>query len=204
MTRFHRLAPAALAVLILAAPARAEMSAEEKAEIGTVIREYLLANPEVLEEAIDVLQKRKEAAQAAAQQKAITEKADTIFASEHQMVLGNPQGAVTMVEFFDYNCGYCKRAVPDMTALIAANPDLKIVLKEFPILSEGSAQAARVSVAVKDIAPERYLDFHQALCREGKRFGKHYRSARARERTRHFRYAVLRHRLRACARRRWI
>ena len=83
--------------------------------------------------------------------------------SDHQMVLGNPEGAVTMVEFFDYNCGYCKRALTDMTALLAANPDLRVVLKEFPILSEGSAEAARISVAVKDIAPDRYLDFHQAL-----------------------------------------
>jgi protein-disulfide isomerase len=163
MIALRRLAAVGFTALFLVAPAHAEISPEEKKEIGAVIREYLLANPEVLEEAIEVLQKRREAEQAAAHEKAITEKAGLIFGSEHQMVLGNPEGAVTMVEFFDYNCGYCKRAVPDMTALLAANPDLKVVLKEFPILSEGSAEAARVSIAVKDIAPERYLDFHQAL-----------------------------------------
>jgi protein-disulfide isomerase len=79
------------------------------------------------------------------------------------MVLGNPQGPITIVEFFDYNCGYCKRAVSDMTALIQANPDVRVVLKEFPILSEGSVEAARMSAAIKDIAPESYMKFHEAL-----------------------------------------
>jgi protein-disulfide isomerase len=78
-------------------------------------------------------------------------------------VLGNPQGAITLVEFFDYNCGYCRRAVADMTALIKANPDLRVVMKEFPILSPGSVEAARISVALKDMAPEKYLEFHQEL-----------------------------------------
>ncbi len=164
MKSFPRIAAAALAVLTFAAePAHAEMSAEQKAEMGPVIRDYLLANPEVLEQAFEVLQQRRADEAALAQTKAIEENKSRIFASDHQMVLGNPDGAITMVEFFDYNCGYCKRALTDMTALLAANPDLRIVLKEFPILSEGSAEAARVSVAVKDIAPERYLDFHQAL-----------------------------------------
>jgi protein-disulfide isomerase len=79
------------------------------------------------------------------------------------MVLGNPQGPITLVEFFDYNCGYCKRALSDMTALIDANPDLRVVIKEFPILSEASVEAARISVAVKDTAPESYLKFHGEL-----------------------------------------
>ncbi len=164
MRSFPRIAAAALAVLTFAAaPAHAEMSAEQRTEIGGIIREYLLANPEVLEEAIEVLQQRRAEEAAMAQTKVIRDNASRIFASDHQMVLGNPQGAVTMVEFFDYNCGYCKRALTDMTALLAANPDLRVVLKEFPILSEGSAEAARISVAVKDTAPDRYLDFHQAL-----------------------------------------
>ena len=79
------------------------------------------------------------------------------------MVLGNPDGAISLVEFFDYNCGYCKRAVSDMTALIDSNPDLRVVMKEFPILSPGSVEAARISVAVKEIAPDRFLEFHEAI-----------------------------------------
>jgi protein-disulfide isomerase len=159
-----RIAAAVAAVLVLAgAPVRAEMSADEKTEIGTIIRDYLLANPEVLEEAFGVLQQRRKDEAASAQTETIAAASDLIFRSEHQAVVGNPLGAITLVEFFDYNCGYCKRAVSDMNALIEANPDLRIVLKEFPILSEGSMQAARISAAVKDAAPERFLEFHEAL-----------------------------------------
>ncbi|RAI32939.1 disulfide bond formation protein DsbA, partial [Rhodoplanes roseus] len=88
---------------------------------------------------------------------------DQLFNSKNQVVLGNPDGAVTLVEFFDYNCGYCRRAYPDMMALIDNNPDLKMVLKEFPILSEGSVQAARIAVAVDAVAPDSYSDFHREM-----------------------------------------
>lgn len=163
MTWHPGIAAAALAALLLAVPARAEMAANERAEIEQIVRDYLLANPEVLEEAYKVLQDRRAAAEAEARRQAIAESGDMIFNSEHQMVLGNPEGAITLVEFFDYNCGYCRRAVSDMTALLEANPDLRIVMKEFPILSQGSVEAARISVAVKELAPERYLEFHQEL-----------------------------------------
>ena len=153
----------ALLLLAVASPVRAEMSGDEKREVEKVIRDYLLTNPEILEEAINALRAKREEAAAVEQANAIEENGDLIFGSEHQMVLGNPDGAITLVEFFDYNCGYCKRAVSDMVALLDGNPDLKIVMKEFPILSEGSAEAARVSIAVKDVAPESYLKFHQEL-----------------------------------------
>ena len=144
-------------------PALAETSAAERQEIEQIVRDYLLANPEVIEEAVNALRAKRQAEEAAAQTKAIEEHRQDIFDSPHQMVLGNPDGPITLVEFFDYNCGYCRRAVSDMTALIDANPDLRVVMKEFPILSEGSVAAARMSVAVKDIAPDRYLEFHQEL-----------------------------------------
>lgn len=158
-----RFACAIVAGFLLGAPAAAEMNPEQKGEIEALVRDYLIANPEVIEEAINALRAKREAETVAAQTKMIEERQHLIFDSEHQMVLGNPAGAITLVEFFDYNCGYCKRAVSDMNALIEANPDLRIVMKEFPILSEGSMQAARVSVAVKDIAPERYQEFHSEL-----------------------------------------
>jgi protein-disulfide isomerase len=163
MQAFIRIAFTVLALLAAGAPLRAEMTPEQRKEFEQVIREYLLANPELLEEAITVLRERRDKEAALAQAKTIDEKAALIFNSSNQMVLGNPVGAVTMVEFFDYNCGYCKRAVSDMTALIDANADLRVVMKEFPILSEGSMQAARISVAVKDVAPDRYLEFHIEL-----------------------------------------
>jgi protein-disulfide isomerase len=149
--------------IFLAAPGRAAMDAEQRQEVEAIIHEYLLANPEVLEEAFRLLQERREKEELAKQAEVIASSQDLIFDSKNQMVLGNPEGDVTLVEFFDYNCGYCKRAAADMTALLAANPDLRIVMKEFPILSEGSVEAARVSAAVKDVAPEHYLKFHQEL-----------------------------------------
>jgi protein-disulfide isomerase len=91
--------------------------------------------------------------------------ATLLFSSRHQVTLGNPEGDVTLVEFFDYNCGFCKRALSDMLALINEDPNLKIVLKELPILGPGSIDAARVAVAVRmeDPSGQKYLGFHQEL-----------------------------------------
>ena len=164
MGKLRRVASATLAGAVLfASPVLAETSAEGKGEIERIVRDYLLANPEVIEEALNALRAKRDQEAVAAQTKAIEEKREAIFNSPNQMVLGNPQGPITLVEFFDYNCGYCKRALSDMTALIDANPDLRVVIKEFPILSEGSVEAARVSVAIKDTAPENYLKFHQEI-----------------------------------------
>jgi len=81
------------------------------------------------------------------------------------VTLGNPQGDVTFVEFFDYNCGYCKRALIDMVELMGKDPKLKVVLKEFPVLGPGSVEAAQVAVAVRmqDRTGKKYLEFHQKL-----------------------------------------
>ena len=90
---------------------------------------------------------------------------ETIFNSSRHVTVGNPQGDVTFVEFFDYNCGYCKRAMEDMIALMKDDPKLKVVLKEFPVLGQGSTEAARVAVAVRmqDKTGKKYLEFHQKL-----------------------------------------
>jgi protein-disulfide isomerase len=163
MSLFLRIAAAALAFGLAAAPVRAEAGAGDREAIEKIVRDYLLAHPEVIEEAITALREKRQKEEAAKQAKAIAESRDLIFDSKNQMVLGNPAGKITLVEFFDYNCGYCKRAVSDMTALIAANPDLRVVMKEFPILAQESVDAARISIAVKENAPESYLDFHQEL-----------------------------------------
>ena len=111
------------------------------------------------------MDKHQQAADAEAHQAAVTENAATLFGSLHQVVLGNPQGDVTMVEFFDYNCGFCKRALSDMLDLVMTDLKLKVVLKEFPVLGEGSTQAAHVAVAVRmqDQTGKKYLEFHQKL-----------------------------------------
>src|SRR5207344_3561023 len=111
------------------------------------------------------LEKKQAADEAAKNQAAVKDNAETIFNSPRQVVIGNPQGDVTFVEFFDYNCGYCKRAMDDMFALLKSDPKLKVVLKEFPVLGPGSVEAARVAVAVRmqDKTGKKYLEFHQKL-----------------------------------------
>src|SRR5206468_5582389 len=96
---------------------------------------------------------------------AVKDNAKDLFNSSRQVVIGNAQGDATMVEFFDYNCGYCKRAMSDMFDLLKNDPKLKIVLKEFPVLGPGSVEAAQVAVAVRmqDPGGKKYLDFHQKL-----------------------------------------
>src|SRR5204862_7379672 len=91
--------------------------------------------------------------------------AETIFNSPRGVVLGNKDGDVAFVEFFDYNCGYCKRAMADMLDLMKTDPKLKVVLKEFPVLSQGSVEAAQVAVAVRmqDPTGKKDRDFHQRL-----------------------------------------
>jgi protein-disulfide isomerase len=133
------------------------------AAIKDIVREHLIANPEIIRDAINELQRKEVEAEQAAQQAAISDERDLIFTADHQAVIGNPDGEVTLVEFFDYNCGYCKRAHADMKRLIEEDPSLRMVLKEFPVLGEGSVEAAHVSAAVNLTTPERFLEFHDQL-----------------------------------------
>ncbi len=170
MTFHLRMFAAGLLALMLALPlsgvVRAQLvSPDQRGEIERIIREYLLSHPEVLQEAMAALEKRQQLAETEKHRAAVKQHAATIFNSPRQVTLGNPQGDVTMVEFFDYRCVYCKRAMTDMMELMAADPKLKIVLKEFPVLGEPSTHAAQVAVAVRmqDKTGKKYLDFHQKL-----------------------------------------
>lgn len=135
----------------------------QRKEFESVIREYLVNNPEVIQEAIMVLQKRQAAAEAKQREAAVAELKPRIYDTTRGIVVGNPQGDVTLVEFFDYNCGYCKHALEDLTKLMKADPNLKVVLKEFPVLGKPSVEAAQVAVAVRMVAPDKYWAFHNAL-----------------------------------------
>jgi protein-disulfide isomerase len=161
------LAAALLAVAMMAAqPAAAQsFSDDQRREIEGIIKDYLLKHPEVLQDVMAALEKKQQEADAEKARTTIKENSATLFSSPHQVVLGNPQGDVTMVEFFDYNCGYCKRALPDMLTLLKSDPNLRFVLKEFPVLGEGSVEAAHVAVAVRmqDATGKKYLEFHQKL-----------------------------------------
>jgi len=166
--RFHRLAAAAALGLALATPATVavaeDFSAAQRAQIETIVRDYLLNNPELLQQVMIELEKKQTVAAASKQKEVIADNAKALFQSPRHVTLGNPQGDVTFVEFFDYNCGYCKRAMGDMMELLK-DPKLKFVLKEFPVLGPGSIEAAQVAVAVRmqDPSGKKYLDFHQRL-----------------------------------------
>ncbi len=165
-----RLAIPMAAAMLLALPAAASaqkptFSADQRHEIEGIVKDYLIQHPEVLHEVMVELDKRQQDAEAAQHRAAVRDNNATLLRSPHQVVLGNPQGNVTMVEFFDYNCGFCKRALPDMLTLLKTDHNLKFVLKEFPVLGEGSVEAARVAVAARmqDASGKKYIEFHQKL-----------------------------------------
>ena len=111
------------------------------------------------------LEKKQQVVEAEKARSAVKTHAEALFNSPRQVTLGNPQGDVTFVEFFDYNCGYCKRALNDMLELMNKDPKLKVVLKEFPVLGPSSVEVAQVGVAVRmlDKTGKKYLEFHQKL-----------------------------------------
>jgi protein-disulfide isomerase len=144
-------------------------------EVGQIAKDYLLKHPEVVQEILSGLLRSRGNRTSSApggpaqavpdKTAAVKANAAALFGSVHQVTLGNAQGDVTLVEFFDYNCGFCKRALGDLVGLIKADPQIKVVLKEFPILGPGSVEAARVAVAVRmqDPGGQKYLEFHRKL-----------------------------------------
>lgn len=162
---------AALAFACAPAPVLAFDDAD-RPEIEKIIREYLIANPEIMLEVQQALEAKQQREAKERAQAALASNRATIFDSDNQGVIGNPQGDVTVVEFFDYNCGFCQRAMDDMNALLAGDPKLKFVMKELPILSAGSVEASRISTAVYRLYPDAYADFHnRLLSRPGQKDG---------------------------------
>jgi protein-disulfide isomerase len=145
----------------MTAPATGEVLT--RADVETIIRDYLIANPELLVEVQKSLEAKQKEAQRVAQLAIIKDNHDAIFTSAHDGIVGNPNGKTTVVEFFDYNCGFCKRAAEDMHAMTAADPELRFVLKEFPILGPDSQKASVVSMAFHKLMPEKYAEFHNQL-----------------------------------------
>ena len=145
------------------APAAHLQETLDEAAVTRIVRDYLLSNPEILQDVQAALETKQEQEQRTAQRQAIEDASQTIFNAPYDGIFGNPNGSVTIVEFFDYNCGYCKRAMADMEAMVAANPDLRFVLKEFPILGTDSQKAHAVSMAFRALMPERYAAFHRGM-----------------------------------------
>lgn len=136
----------------------------DRSEVEKIVREYIQQNPGIIGDALTELQNRSEAAQAEARTAVVAAETDALLRSDGDVVLGNPDGDVTLVEFFDFNCGYCKRAAPDVKALVAEDPGLRVVLKDFPILGPGSVEAAKVALSVKRLEGEAVAqEFHLRL-----------------------------------------
>ncbi|WP_170752633.1 DsbA family protein [Ruegeria lacuscaerulensis] len=165
-------APALLGLSLITGPAQAldlnAMSDAEKEQFGAQIREYLLENPEVIIEAINVLEQRNAVAEAAADQELVAVNADELFNDGYSWVGGNPDGDITLVEFMDYRCGYCRRAVPEVAELLAEDGNIRFVIKEFPILGDASVVSSRFAVATKHVAgDDAYKQVHDALMEFG-------------------------------------
>lgn len=132
-------------------------------EFNQRVREYLLENPEVIMEALQRLEEREQAAQQEAVKTVLESRADQLLHDPDSPVGGNPEGDVTLVEFFDYNCPYCRRVAPTVEKAIAADPELRVVYKEFPVLGPGSVVTAKAALASR--RQGKYLAFHDALMR---------------------------------------
>jgi protein-disulfide isomerase len=138
-------------------------SLDEK-KIVAVVHDYLTKNPEILVEMTTELDKRQQEQQAEQQEKVISDNADALFRSPLAYSTGNPNGDVTVVEFFDYNCGFCKRALPELVKLVDGDDKVKVVFKELPIFGEESEGAAKVALAAGKQG--KYFEMHQKLFSE--------------------------------------
>lgn len=183
-----RLTPGALALAAVLAcgPVSAQpqpaFSPSQRSAIESIVKEYLVRNPEVLQEAIGELEKRQAETQRVAQQAALAESKALLTSSTHGAVVGNPNGDVTLIEFFDYNCGYCKRALSDLRTLIKGDPKLKVVLRDLPVLGPDSVEATKVAVAAKrQLSGDRLFEYHARLLESRGRVGAERAFALAKE-----------------------
>jgi protein-disulfide isomerase len=160
-----------LSILVLwslgSAANAAEFNDGQRKEMESIIKDYLLANPEILQEMSQTLEQKQKLAETEQRKGALVSNAAQIFRDKTDFVAGNPNGKVTMVEFFDYNCGWCKKGFPEVLSMIESDKDLRFVLKEFPIFGEDSEYAARAAIAA--IKQGKYWDLHMAMFKhEGK------------------------------------
>ena len=140
-------------------------SPDQVKAMQAIIKDYLMANPEILRDVSQELERKQAAEQAAKAERFLVDNKAKVFTSSGDFILGNPKGDITVVEFFDYNCGWCKRAVDDIMKLTKADPRVRVVMKEYPIFGgPPSVQAAKAAMA--SIKQGKYWEFHTALMRE--------------------------------------
>jgi protein-disulfide isomerase len=158
------LAVAASAACLSAGPAAADpLTVDQKEEVRTIVREYLMENPEILVEALQAYQVEAERKQRERQQATLEKMKGGLDDDGVSPVMGNPDGDVTVVEFMDYRCGYCKKAFPAVQELLREDGKIRYVIKEFPILGPDSVTASKAALAVWRTVPDKYTAFHTAL-----------------------------------------
>jgi len=132
-------------------------------QVEEIVRDYLLREPEVIYQALEELQHRQAADQAEQQKEMLVSRRDELVNDPATPIAGNPDGDVALVEFFDYRCGFCRRVLSSMQALMEEDDNLKVVFKELPVLGEDSVRAARAALASRQQNESLYIDFHLAL-----------------------------------------
>lgn len=151
----------------------ASFNDDQRKEIGEIVRAYLIQNPEVLQEVVSELEKKQQEETAQAQEAALKTSQKELYDSPYGSIVGNPNGTATIVEFFDYNCGYCKHALQDLGEMMKADPNLKVVLKDLPVLGQDSREAAMVALAVKQqLSGAKLFDYHSKLLSTKGRVGR--------------------------------
>jgi protein-disulfide isomerase len=155
---------ALLALLLLAPLASADetsITPAQKSDIEKIVHDYLMEHPEVIRDAIQALQAKEEQSKTDAQTMAVRQNKDALFNDPATPVAGNPMGDVTIVEFFDYHCPYCKAVASPLQKLIESDKGVRLVMKEFPILGPDSLLASQAALA--SVGQGKYWEFHQAL-----------------------------------------
>ena len=139
----------------------AEFNDGQRKEMETIVKDYLLSHPEILQEMSQTLEEKQKQAEDEQRKSGLAKNAGQIFHDKSDLVAGNPDGTVTMVEFFDYNCAWCKKGFPEVLSLLESDKDLRFVLKEFPIFGEDSEYAARAAIASG--RQGKYWELHKAM-----------------------------------------
>ena len=147
------------AMLVITFMAVADELTEDR--IKELVLEAIRENPGIVFEAAQLFEEQQQASQALVAAQVLATERDALERDPNAPVLGNPEGDVTVVEFFDYNCPYCRRVKPHMEALLAADPNVRVVYREWPILGEGSVFAARAALASRNQG--KYDEFHWAM-----------------------------------------
>ena len=165
---FRTLASTTALIVALSAPAQAfdmtQMTEEERTIFREEVRAFLMDDPQVIMDAVAMLEQRQQAAQAQSDLSLVSDNAEEIFNDGYSFVGGNPDGDITLVEFLDYRCGYCKRAHDEVAKLLETDGNIRLIVKEFPILGEQSVLASRFVVAAKQVAgAEAYKGLADAL-----------------------------------------